>query len=203
MKLGLITDIHEHVDHLQTALSRFQVEGVDQVIVIGDIFETGKRMDETCRLLQEANVIGVWGNHDFGLCVNPTAAMRSRYSDHVIAFMTSLCPSLVMDDCYFSHVEPWLDPEVLLDLWYFEGPPDKPENLDRIFNAVPHRLMFAGHYHQWLLATPGEIQPWTGDSPINLSGERSFIVIGAISEGRFALFDTKSSELIPFNVQTN
>ena len=51
MKLGLITDIHEHVEHLRTALDRFHSEGVDQVVLIGDVLEMGKRMEETCRLL--------------------------------------------------------------------------------------------------------------------------------------------------------
>lgn len=30
MKLGLLTDIHEHVEHLQTALNRIKSEGVEQ-----------------------------------------------------------------------------------------------------------------------------------------------------------------------------
>ena len=39
MKLGLITDIHEQVEFLQIALDRFRQEQVDQVVVIGDVFE--------------------------------------------------------------------------------------------------------------------------------------------------------------------
>ncbi len=33
MKLGLITDIHEHVEHLRTALDQFRALGIDQVAV--------------------------------------------------------------------------------------------------------------------------------------------------------------------------
>lgn len=40
MKIGLITDIHEHVEHLRRALDLFYQEGVDQIISIGDVFET-------------------------------------------------------------------------------------------------------------------------------------------------------------------
>ncbi len=94
MKPGLMTDIHEHVEHLKTALNRFQVEGVDQVVVIGDVFETGERIDETCRLLAGADAIGVWGNHDFGLCVEPNEEFRTKYGDDAINFMTSLKPRL-------------------------------------------------------------------------------------------------------------
>ena len=201
MKLGLLTDIHEHVENLRTALDCFRVEQVDQVVVIGDVFEMGHRIEETCRLLCEAKAVGVWGNHDYGLCVEPVATDCAKYGDNVIRFMTSLRPRLQIEDCYFAHVEPWLNPEDVADLWYFDGPPDEHGKLDRIFNAVPNRLMFAGHFHKWLLATPTRIENWNGEAAIALSGERYFVVIGALCEGRFALFDTETSELIPFNRQ--
>ena len=89
MKLGLITDIHEHVEHLRTALDRFRSEGVDQVVLIGDVLEMGKRVEETCQLLVEAKAIGVWGNHDYGLCVEPDAEIRAKYRTHA----KHRCPS--------------------------------------------------------------------------------------------------------------
>lgn len=203
MKLGLVTDIHEHVEYLQTALDRFQIESVDQVVVIGDVFRIGDRIEETCQLLKEANTIGVWGNHDFGLCVDPNEEFRTKYGNDVVDFMTSLKPRLDVAECHFTHVEPWLDPEDVTDLWYFEGPPDEPSKLDRIFKAVPNRIMFGGHYHSWLMATPDGIEDWSGEQRINLTEGRFFVVIGAICEGRYAIFDTKSSELVPFNEEQN
>ncbi len=59
MKLGLITDIHEHVEHLRTALSLFRRKCVEQIVVIGDMLEMGVRIEETCQLLAGAKVIGV------------------------------------------------------------------------------------------------------------------------------------------------
>ncbi len=199
MKLGLITDIHEHNEYLRTALDRFHSEGVDQVIVIGDLFELGRHIQETCQLLQQVNAIGVWGNHDYGLCVNPTAEVRRKYGDAVITFATTLRPHLEVADCHFMHIEPWLDPNDLSDLWYFDGPPDQPDKLERIFAAVPHRLLFAGHYHRWLMATPEGLLDWGGKQPIKLSQGRFFIVIGALCLGRYAILDLDTSELLPFN----
>ena len=200
MKLGLITDIHEHVELLRLALDRFDHERVDHVVVIGDVFEMGQRIEETCRLLSGVNAIGVWGNHDYGLCVDPDEEARARYSAAVIDYMTSLRPRLEVGGCHFTHVEPWLNPEEVADLWYFEGPPDEHQKLERIFNAVPHRIMFAGHYHKWLLVTPQGIVDWRGDSPIRLSdADRYFMVVGALCKGWSATFDTVTSELIPFN----
>lgn len=198
MKLGLITDIHEH-PHLRTALSLFRNEDVEQVVVIGDVCEMGERIEETCRLLAEAKAIGVWGNHDFGLCVDLDDEIRQKYPAVVIEYMATLRPRLDVGGCHFTHVEPWLNPEVLADLWYFEGPPDDQCKLERIFNAVPNRIMFAGHYHKWLLVTPDGIREWKGNSPIRLDRGRYFVVVGALCEGQFAIFDTDTSELLPFS----
>lgn len=200
MKLGLITDIHEDVELLQCALDRFDKEQVDEVVVIGDVFALGEHIEETCKLLANANAIGVWGNHDCGLCMSPDAEIRERYTSDVIDFMTSLRPRLDVAGCHFTHVEPWLNPEDIMDLWYYEGPPDEPNKLERIFKAVPNRIMFSGHYHRWLLATPDGISPWNGERPIRLLVDaRYFVVIGAICEGRYAVFDSDTSVLMPFN----
>jgi len=199
MKLGLLADIHESVEYLDAALIRFQDKGVDQIVVIGDLFELGHRIEQTCELLANSRSIGVWGNHDYGLCVEPDAATCDKYGEQVIQVMTSLKPRLVIEGCYFSHVEPWLNPEDVADLWYFEGPPDDHVKLARIFEAVPNRLMFAGHYHSWLLVGPNGIQDWNGEKPITLSSGRYFVVIGALCLGRYAIFDTETSELTPFN----
>jgi hypothetical protein len=198
MKLGLITDIHEQVEFLRLALERFRREQVDQVVVIGDVFETGERIDETCHLLASAKAVGVWGNHDHGLCCIPPEAIRVRFSASIIGFMKSLRPRLEIDGCYFAHVEPWLDPEDISDLWFIEGRPESERRVKQIFSAVPNRLMFAGHYHSWMLVTPSGISEWRGESPIKLHPGRYFVVVGALLEGSFATFDTTTSELVPF-----
>ena len=43
---------------------------------------------------------------------------------------------LDVEGCLFTQVEPWLDPEKIEDLWYFDGPPETPEQVARSFAAV-------------------------------------------------------------------
>lgn len=201
MKLGLISDVHEHVVYLDRALDGLAAAGVDRIVVLGDLFETGREIEATCRLLEKAGAVGVWGNHDFGLCCDPSAELRARYSPAVIDFMSTLRPRWECDDCQFAHIEPWLDPCDLADLWYFEGPPCGPEALARIFSATSHRFLFAGHYHRWLLATPESLCDWNGREPVRLWGPRYFIVIGALCAGNYATFDTETFELVPFQME--
>ena len=200
MKLGLLADIHEDVERLRTALDTFSPLGVDRVVVLGDVVGRGARIAETCRLLDEAQAVGVWGNHDFGLCVDVDLATREQYSTAVIDTLGRLRPRLEIDGCHFTHVEPWRNPEKCADLWYFDGPPDRPGNLTRIFGATTCRIAFAGHYHQWLLCRPDGIDAWQGERPVLLADGRYFVVVGALCEGRFATYDTELSELTPYNL---
>lgn len=200
MKLGLITDIHEHVENLRQALACLAELRVDRIVFIGDVVEVGRRLEETCQLLADAKVIGVWGNHDFGLCFEPSAELRSRYSRNVLDYMGTLQPQLVIEDCHFSHVEPWLDPLKIEDLWYFGGAPSAGEDLRHIFAATPYRLMFGGHMHKWEIATPERVLEWRGETPITLDNGRFFVIVGALREGNFAVFDTESSLLTPLRV---
>ncbi len=201
MRIGILADVHESVSHLRWAIDVLREQGSDRIVFLGDVFETGPRLEETIDLLAQAGAIGVWGNHDFGLCRdNPTTEDRQRYSELVLAFMGGLQPRLELDGCHFSHVEPWLNPELIEDLWYFEGFPETPAELARSFAAVPGRLIFVGHFHHWMLANPEGVQPWSGDRPVVLdAAQRYFVAVQAVCNGCCALFDTGTSELVPFD----
>jgi hypothetical protein len=115
--------------------------------------------------------------------------------------MTGLQPRLELAGCHFSHVEAWLDPRQVEDLWYFDGPPTTQERVQRNFHAVPHRLLLLGHLHCWLLATAQGVLPWPSETPIRLDpGQRHLIVIHAVCQGHCALLDTDTSELFPITV---
>jgi predicted phosphodiesterase len=199
MRLGLLADIHEHTRQLQKAIDLLRQHGADRFVVLGDVFETGKRIEQTVRLLQEIQADGVWGNHDIGLCFDPSDAVCRRYSADVLRFMSGLRPRLEIDGCLFTHVEPWLDPHRVEDLWYIGGPPDTPEKLARSFAAVPNRVLFLGHFHRWLIGSPAGVLPWRGEAPIRLDARvPHLVVVHAVWDGRCAVFDTETGDLVPF-----
>ncbi len=199
MKLGILADIHEQTRELHKAITLLQAHGAERFVVLGDVFQNGKRIEQTVDQLREVQAVGVWGNHDIGLCFDPDDRVCGRYSASVLAFMGGLQPRLEIGDYLFTHVEPWLDPHRVEDIWYFGGPPDSPEKLARCFSAVPHRVVFIGHMHRWLLGTPDGILPWRGEERVRLDPQtRYLVVIHAVWDGRCALFDTETGELIPF-----
>ena len=95
MRIGILADIHESLDELRWASAVLKDHGADCLVVLGDVCETHRRLEETVAFLDDAGAIGVWGNHDFGLCLdNQTDANRSRYSERLLRYMGRLLPRL-------------------------------------------------------------------------------------------------------------
>ncbi|HEX2474931.1 MAG TPA: metallophosphoesterase family protein [Lacipirellulaceae bacterium] len=198
MRLGLLADIHEAVPELEAALAILKKCAVDRIVVLGDIVETGSQLAAVTKLLAEHGAFGVWGNHDFGIAYQPEDAIRMRYSDEVMRYMTGLAPRLEIGDCLFTHVEPWLDPTDFFQLWRYEGEPVTVEQAAKSFECTAHRFLFVGHFHRWRVISDCETMNWDGTSPLDLSKcRRGLISVGALCNGKFAIFDTESCELIP------
>jgi hypothetical protein len=201
MRIGIVADIHEAIEPLQRALVEFRRRQVDLVVSLGDACDTFSpvgRASEVVALLQGAGAVGVWGNHDVGLCCDVTEQLRGQAAPDVLNYMAGMQPQLVVAGCRFSHVEPWLDARRIEDLWYFDGPPDTPEKAARSFAAVPERHLFVGHFHRWLVMTPfGQVE-WNGKAPLTLDGESKYlVVIAPVFNGWCAIFDTVETTLIP------
>jgi hypothetical protein len=200
MRIGILADIHDDADRLAAALAQMAQQRVDQIVVLGDTLTCMGDMDDTSviGLLREADAIGVWGNHDFGLCGDVSDEVRCRVDPAVLDFMSTLQPYLQLDSCFFSHVEPWIDPWDVSQLWYYDGPPDTPEKAARSFAAVSNRFLFLGHFHRWLLMTPSGQISWFGAEPIRLGNwDRCLVAVAPVFDGHCAVFDTKRTELVP------
>lgn len=201
MLLGLLADIHEAVEPLREALALFARQGVEEVVVLGDICRMHRRLGETVALLREARAVGVWGNHDFGLCHDISEDIRRRFAPSILEYMQTLRPTLVREDCLFTHVEPWLDPNDLVQLWYFDPAPQTMEEFARSFDAVPQRVLFSGHVHRWTVATPAGRVEWDAIAPIRLAPPgRYFVTVGAVVAGHAAMFETTTGDLMPLRL---
>ncbi len=198
MLIGIVTDIHEDVAGLRRALSSLRRAGAERIVSLGDVCEDGERIVETCQLLEEAAVLGVWGNHDFGLCTSPLERLEPHFDHGVLKTMRAMVPSLVIEECRFAHIKPGLDPNDFGDLWNSYGAPVEPDRLTRIWSAVPQRRMFMGHLHRWFATTPEGAHDWAGERTLTLAaGRQHLVVVGAVCDGCWALFDTASGRLIP------
>jgi predicted phosphodiesterase len=198
MRLGIVADIHEDAPRLALALQHFRRSGVQQVVVLGDVvFGMGGRLHETIALLAGAGAVGVWGNHDLGLCHEPHERFRRRYAGPVLDFLLTLRPRLELEGCLFTHGLPYQDPTDPIQ-YYLGERPESAEGLARSFAASGHAVLFVGHFHRWLVASPGGRLPWEGGEPILLRADRRYLaVVAAVCDGWCAVFDTGSRELAP------
>jgi predicted phosphodiesterase len=207
VRLGIIADIHEDVPALQSALKVLDDEGSDTVIALGDIADDTSRLDETCQILLDAGAVGVWGNHEFGMCFDPDPRAFVGRASCTRQFMASLKPSLCFDDCRFTHVEPHLDPCDLYSMWRDPTSFTLEEQLEKTFTLHSERVFFYGHIHRWLVATSGGEVEWADDQLHLRSPARYSIALSALSDGvgarrlgHFALYDTDTEMLTRFQV---
>ena len=200
MRVGILTDIHEHLEYASKAIDALENLQVDEILSLGDFCQMEEQLEEVCELLLNHGVRSVWGNHDFGLCEDIQSGRRKDYPSVVLEFVASVRPTITLDQCLFGHVEPWLDAQSLHALWYYEGEPDTDEKRQRIFSSPGWEISFAGHYHKWLAFTESEKLDWQGETTLDLSGQRHFVVIDACMLGSYAVFDTDTRILTPKSV---
>jgi hypothetical protein len=202
MRLGLVTDVHNHAAELDRALALFRSCGVEQVVTIGDTCDAFAPPEGAARvasLLSAGGAVGVWGNHDFALCRDVSERQQARFGPTVLTFMREMRPYLEIDGCYFSHKDASVDPHDPLQLWSVEdGPLDLLARAAAGWKAVPHDRQFVGHYHRWWAATPRGQIDWDGSRPLLLRpGERYFVVVAAVFQGWCGVLDTVSGLLQP------
>lgn len=93
MRVGLVTDFHNHAAELTAALLVFRAHGVDQVVTIGDtcdVFSWCAGAGEVAALLAGCSAVGVWGNLDFTLGRKVPAPVRERYPSAVLDVMSRM-----------------------------------------------------------------------------------------------------------------
>jgi hypothetical protein len=202
MRLGLLSDIHEDSRRLAAAIARCREEGADRLLLLGDVFQSGERFTETVALLREADVSGVWGNHEFGICHEPDTVIEASFGGPVLDYMLCLRPRVEVEGALFGHVLPSLDPTDVTQPWYVVRFPETAEAAAAEFAAFPHRRMFLGHYHRWAIATPHGIVRWSGEEPFRFQpGERYLAVIAAVCDGFCAIYDSTGDVLTPIRIR--
>ena len=197
MRIGILADIHADVENLRSAIARLRRDGVDVFVVLGDVIYDSRNATETVELLAECGAVGVWGNHELGLCVDPDEEIRELFTPAVMNFFQKLKPKRTIGDVLFSHIQPNYEASdpvsyALLPRPYEEGA------LEECFSAFPHRVFIVGHCHRWFAATPSGRIPWKGAAPLKLKlGTRYFFIIDAVMNGRAAVLDDELNVLTP------
>jgi len=200
VRLGLLADIHEAIELLTAAVRELDARRVEAFVVLGDVVQTGERITEVVACLSPLPGVGVWGNHDQGLCQEVHPSVRAQFPATVLDYFARLRPSVEIDGCWFQHVDPHLDPNEFADLWQFPSDQERIEGMAK----CTHARVFVGHLHRWGLFTPQERIAWDGDTSIRYrAGERHLTTVHAVMDGWCAFLDTDREVLEPIRVTGN
>jgi hypothetical protein len=205
VRIGILADIHEHVENLDAALSRLRRLGAERLVVLGDVIDSGRRMVETTARLDAAGAVGVWGNHDIGFARPRDPAAISDIPAPVRAYLGRLADRFEIDGALFSHVEPWRDPYDVAESYYLDGPPTTAERARRTFEAIPQRIALIGHFHRWMALDADGPIAWDPAAPLRLRPDGRYLIgVHAVLDGWCALLDTAAGvlEAIPIGERT-
>lgn len=201
MRFGILADIHGHVDKLRQAVSALRRERVDQFIVLGDLIFSSQNATETVDILAECGAIGVWGNHELALCVEPDDEIRAMYTPAVLDYFGTLTQRLELGDVLLSHTLPTSDPTDPM-AYYLHPDPRLAETRDECFRQCSQRTMIIGHFHKWFAATSVGQLAWEGREPLVLNPEtRYFIICHAVMFDWTAVYDDQTQTLFPIHLE--
>ncbi len=201
MRLGLLADIHEQHELLARALQYLSCRKIDRFVILGDVFESGRELEKTVALLQGVDWVGVWGNHDFGLCIDVELSTRAKYGTEICEFFGRLQPRCQIDGCRIQHIEPHLNPERIEDLWDF-SPRDQILQPEKAFPPLgDSHTALMGHLHQWIVLSPAGRLDWEGTDPLTLDPTQPHVLaIHAVALGYCAVYDTTARRIEPAKI---
>lgn len=191
--IAVISDIHSNFEALTAVLDDIQLQGVSQIVCLGDIVGYASSVKSCVRVIRALDCRVLLGNHDEAACLlsppddfNDSAAAgivfaSSRLSVSDRAWIASLPRNLAIDGVIFTHAslassDGW--PYIVL-----------PEQARRHFANQPSHLAFCGHTHKpmvwWQEAHDGQVTQRTGKDVMPLPpGGKALVNVGAVGQPR-------------------
>jgi predicted phosphodiesterase len=200
MRLGILADIHGHAENLKKAIALLTRQGVDKFVVLGDVIYDRGGSSETVAILKDVQAVGVWGNHELAVAVEPDDEVRALFSDEVVQYLQALSAHCDLGDVLLSHTLPNVD-AYDPTAYYLAPRATDADAIRACFAQFGHRIFLTGHLHGWLAANQRDYLPWNGRGTIKMAPEdRYLFVIHAVMYGFAALLDTGENVLVPMQV---
>lgn len=199
MRLAIISDIHSNLQALTTAFGLIAIEGVDEIVCLGDVVGYGANPNECIDLVRNRCSVVLLGNHD-NAAVDPEAAesfterarraiywTREQLTDENMDFLEALPYVETRKEALFVHASP-CHPE----WWEYVL---TASDAHACFDCFEQSLCFLGHTHTPVLYSPA------GRRTGIVRDERYIINVGSIGQPRdgnpdlsFGILDTERWE---------
>ena len=185
--VGLFADVHGAHATLRRALTACRAEGVETIVLLGDLIDRTEQADACAVALAGWHVVGVYGNHEREIAL---AAARQEVGlhDETIRLLSDLRERIVIEDVCLTHEgDEWGQANPLLRVL---GAPEAPEHDGA-------RITFSGHTHYRSARDErGTIDIARGR--LTLDPRRRYLINpGALAIGQFAIWD-RTTQVIEF-----
>jgi hypothetical protein len=200
VRIGILADIREHVEHLDAALARLRHRGATRLVVMGDVIADGRLAAETVARLESAGAVGVRGEGDLDRAGDLNG--RDGLPAPVRAYLGRLADRFEIDGVLFARDEPWLDTDGPPESPSPDGPTADAERARRTFAAIPQRVAVLGSLRRWLAVDGSGPIAWDPAEPLRLDpGGRYVLGVPAVDDGWCALLDTTAGEMEAIDVR--
>ena len=201
-KIGVVGDVHCEDERLAAALQHFAMLQVDVTMAVGDMVDGEGDANRTCKLLADAGVLAVAGNHDRWFlegrfrelpgATSPSALNASSYSwlqslPRQRSFQTPegrlmVCHGMGDDD--MNHIYPDSEGYEL----------ESNSALSRMLKEGKYRFVINGHTHKPMVRSIQGLTIINGGSLC--SRERPVCSLVDFDEGSVQFFDVNPEEII-------
>lgn len=183
--IGIFSDVHGAQKPLRAALAACANAGVEQIALLGDLFDREEQADECARTLAGWQVFGVWGNHEREIA--QAAAALGTLEPATITLLTGLDEEVLIEDICLTHeATHWGRSATFARLSAYMA---LAEPLPAHEQA---RITFAGHTHHRSARTErGPLD--LGRRRVSLDPVRRYLINpGALAEGEYAIWDRET-----------
>ncbi len=151
MRYAVLGDIHSNLSALRAVLDAIRLEGVDQILSVGDVVGYGAAPAECIQVLRENAVVAVLGNHDAAVVGELDTIFFNQHARSAVEWTRSVisgedmawltCMPLTWQDDFITLAHGSYDkPELFA---YVQTPSDADSSLELLERPV----CFIGHTH--------------------------------------------------------
>ena len=151
MRIAILSDVHGNLEALESVLVAIHREGVDRLVVLGDVVGYGPDPVACIYRIREAEGLCVLGNHDQAL-IDPARVHELNFmardtllrshdmvGTEELAYLRTFAFRHTESDAVFTHANP-LEPEKWQSLYLFE-------HIEWCLAGLDARVAFVGHTH--------------------------------------------------------
>ena len=210
MRYGIFSDIHSNLEALESVISAYKNESVDNYLCIGDVVGYAANPKECIERVRNITAVTVAGNHDWATVNLFSIDFFNEYAKEAISWTMRNIGNA--DSDFLKSLKLFYKNE---DLTIVHGTLDNPQEFNYLtdgyiaeetFSIMETNTCFVGHTHKpgvFMKGIDGRIH-YSQDEPCYIRPENKYIInVGSVGQPRdgdpkaaYCIYDTEKKEIL-------